>query len=103
MEGAAVNSVLQWKMVEEKVKVTIRNGIHLRLAGEIVKAANMFKSEITISKDSMTVNAKSILGVAGLGADFGSDLVIEVEGEDETEAIRYLVDMFRSNFFEKEQ
>ncbi len=90
-------------MVAEKVTVNIKNGIHLRLAGEIVKAANMFKSEITISKDSMTVNAKSILGVAGLGADYGSDLVIEVEGEDETEAIRYLVDMFRSNFFEKER
>jgi phosphocarrier protein HPr len=90
-------------MVTEKVKVNIKNGIHLRLAGEIVKAANMFKSVVMISKDSMAVNGKSILGVAGLGAEYGAELTIEVEGEDEHEAIRHLVDMFESNFSEKER
>ena len=78
--------------------MTIKNGIHLRLAGEIVKAAGMFKSEITISKNSMAVNGKSILGVAGLGAEFGSELTIGAEGEDEHEAVKHLVDMFASNF-----
>jgi phosphocarrier protein HPr len=90
-------------MINDTVKVNIKNGIHLRLASEIVKAANLFKSEITISKDSMAVNAKSILGVAGLGAVFGSELMIEAVGEDEREAIQYLVEMFARNFAEKEQ
>jgi len=90
-------------MVTEKVKVNIRNGIHLRLAGEIVKAANMFKAVVMISKDSMKVNGKSILGVAGLGAEFGAELMIEIDGEDEREAMQYLVDMFDSNFSEKER
>ncbi len=90
-------------MVTEKVKVNIKNGIHLRLAGEIVKAANMFQSVVMISKDSMAVNGKSILGVAGLGAEYGAELTIEIEGEDEREAIRRLVDMFESNFSEKER
>lgn len=85
-------------MISEKVKVNIKNGIHLRLASEIVKAASMFKSEITISKDSMAVNGKSILGVAGLGAEFGSELTIGAEGVDEREALTHLVDMFASNF-----
>ncbi len=85
-------------MISEKVKVNIKNGIHLRLAGEIVKAANMFKSEITIAKDSMSVNGKSILGVAGLGAEFGAELTIGAEGEDEREAVAHIVDMFESNF-----
>jgi phosphocarrier protein HPr len=91
------------EMVTEKVKVNIKNGIHLRLAGEIVKAAGMFKSVVTISKDSMAVNGKSILGVAGLGAEHGAELTIEAEGEDEVEAIRYLVDMFESNFSKRER
>lgn len=90
-------------MVTEKVKVNIKNGIHLRLAGEIVKAANMFRSVVTISKDSMAVNGKSILGVAGLGAEYGAELTIAVEGKDELEAIRHLVGMFESNFSEKER
>ena len=90
-------------MLAENVKVNIKNGIHLRLAGEIVKAANMFKSIVTISKDSMSVNGKSILGVAGLGAEYGAVLTIEVDGEDEREALQHLVDMFESNFSDKEQ
>lgn len=90
-------------MVSDTVRVNIKNGIHLRLAGEIVKAANQFKSEIMISKDSMTVNAKSILGVAGLGAEYGAELTLEIEGEDEAEAIRFLVGMFASGFAEKER
>jgi phosphocarrier protein len=90
-------------MVSDTVRVNIKNGIHLRAAGEIVNAAKLFKSVIMISKDSMTVNAKSILGVAGLGAIYGAELTLEVEGEDEAEAIRFLVDMFSRDFLEKER
>lgn len=85
-------------MVSGKVKVITKNGIHLRLASELVKAANRFHSEITISKDSQPVNAKSILGVAGLGAELGSELFIEAEGVDESEALDYLVGMIESDF-----
>lgn len=80
--------------------VTVRNenGIHLRLAGELVKAANRFRSDIMITKDSMKVNAKSILGVAGLGAECGASLEIEAEGEDEREAVDFLSDLFENRF-----
>ena len=84
--------------VNGKVKVITKNGIHLRLASELVKAANRFSSEITIAKDSQEVNAKSILGVAGLGAEMGSELFIKAEGEDENEALDYLVGLVESDF-----
>lgn len=85
-------------MVSSRVTVTNKNGIHLRLAGELVKAASMFTAEITIAKDSQEVNAKSILGVAGLGAEYGSVLTIKVNGADETDALSCLVGLFESNF-----
>ncbi len=85
-------------MVSGKVKVKNRDGIHLRLAGEIVKACNSFESEISIAKDGQQVNAKSILGVAGLGAGEGARLEIRAEGEDEKEALDHLVRLFESNF-----
>jgi phosphocarrier protein HPr len=88
-------------MISERVKVGVKNGIHLRLAGELVKAANKFKSEVMIAKDSLEVNAKSILGVAGLGAEYGSELMITVEGEDESDALACLVEMFEKNFPEE--
>jgi phosphocarrier protein HPr len=85
-------------MVSGRVRVITKNGIHLRLASELVKAANRFRSEIMIAKDSQEVNAKSILGVAGLGAELGAELVISAEGEDENEALEHLVTLVESDF-----
>ncbi|MCD6380277.1 HPr family phosphocarrier protein, partial [bacterium] len=55
------------EMKRVQVKVINKNGIHLRLAGEVVKNSNMFMSDIQIEKNSEQINAKSILGVASLG------------------------------------
>ncbi len=85
-------------MVSGRVKVITKNGIHLRLASELVKAANRFRSEIWITKDSQEVNAKSILGVAGLGAELGAELIIKVDGDDEGEALEHLVMLVESDF-----
>lgn len=87
-------------MVSGKVKVTNRNGIHLRLAGEVVKVASKFKSTVMIGKDSDMVNAKSILGVAGLGAEYGVELSLSAEGADEDEAMATIVSLFENNFYE---
>ena len=46
-------------------------GIHARPAGELVKAAKGFSSEIKIKKGGMSVDAKKIFGIMGLGAKQG--------------------------------
>jgi phosphocarrier protein len=81
-------------MVIRTVTVTNEKGVHLRFASELVKTAEKFDSEITIEKDSEEINAKSILGVAGLGLEFGMELVIKADGKDERDAIEKLVRMF---------
>jgi len=85
-------------MVVGSVRVKNKNGIHLRLAGELVKGATRFRSHITVTKDGQEVDAKSILGVAGLGAECGAELVIKTDGEDEAEALAYLVDLVDNQF-----
>jgi len=85
-------------MVSGSARVRNRNGIHLRLAGELVKAATRFRSNITVSKDGMEVDAKSILGVAGLGAECGAELVFQVEGVDEERALAHLIDLVDNEF-----
>lgn len=85
-------------MVTGSAKVKNRNGIHLRLAGELVKAATRFRSHITVAKDSQEVDAKSILGVAGLGAECGAELVFRVTGDDEGEALAFLIDLVDNEF-----
>ena len=58
-----------------------------RPLAELVAKANEFSSKIMISMDNKTVNAKSIMGVMGLGIEVGEDLLIEAEGNDAEEAI----------------
>lgn len=66
-------------------------GFHLRAAGRIVKLTKTFDSEVTIRYNGRVANAKSIMGLASLAAEFGTEVHIEVSGMDEAEALRKLV------------
>lgn len=85
-------------MVTGTVKVNNRTGIHLRLASEIVKAASKFQAKVFLAKGELEVNAKSMLGVAMLGAEYGAELRLSVEGADEQEALETLTELFETNF-----
>lgn len=54
----------------------------------LVQLASQFKSNIELRRDSMTVNAKSIMGMMTLGLVQGQNLEISIEGEDEEEAMK---------------
>ncbi len=68
-------------------------GFHLRAAGRIVKLTKLFQSEVTIRYQGRAANAKSIMGVASLAAEFGAEVEIECNGVDETEALARLVQL----------
>lgn len=61
-------------------------GIHARPAGELVKKANEFLSDIKITKDSRSVSAKAIFGVMSLAAKKGDTIAFKIEGADEEKA-----------------
>jgi phosphocarrier protein HPr len=87
-------------MTERRVTVVNSHGIHARPAAEIVKTAAKFKSNITIIRDDLDVNGKSIMGVMMLAAECGSEVVIRAEGEDEAAAIDALAALVASKFGE---
>lgn len=70
-------------MIEKKVKIVNRAGLHTRPAATIVKIAAKYKSEFHISKDGFRINGKSIIGVMTLAAEIGSELLLTFDGEDE--------------------
>ncbi|MDR1443915.1 MAG: HPr family phosphocarrier protein [Treponema sp.] len=87
-------------MVEQKITVTNRAGIHARPAAILVQKVNKFKSTIYIEKDKDRINAKSIMGVITLGAGYGTELTIKAEGEDEVQAVEAMIRLFESKFEE---
>jgi phosphotransferase system HPr (HPr) family protein len=63
-------------MAERSVQIVNKHGLHARPAAEMVKAASKFKSDITISRDDLEVNGKSIMGVMMLAAEYGASITL---------------------------
>jgi phosphocarrier protein len=87
-------------MLERDVEVVNANGIHARPAAEIVKLAAKFGSHITLSRDDLEVNGKSIMGVMMLAAECGSTVRIKADGDDAEAALAALAALIASRFGE---
>lgn len=88
--------------VERDVEIINRAGMHARPAAEFVKVAGRFRSEITVAKDGLAVNAKSIMGVLMLAAEHGSQLRVSARGDDAEDAVRALTELVSAGFDEIE-
>ena len=82
---------------------TIRNrlGLHARAAALLVKTANRFTAEITIEKDGLEVNGKSIMGILMLAASKGSKITLKVEGKDSVQALQTIGKLIDNKFGEE--
>jgi phosphocarrier protein HPr len=87
-------------MPEREVRIVNKLGIHARPAAEIVKTAGKFKSSVTIIRDDLEVNAKSIMGVMMLAAEFGATIVIRAIGDDAEQALDALQAVIANKFGE---
>lgn len=75
-------------------------GLHARASAKFVKLASGFESEIRVTRDGVTVDARSIMGLLMLGAGIGCSIDIEAEGPDASEAIDALNDLIARRFDE---
>lgn len=88
-------------MVEKILTVKNRAGIHARPAAIIAQTSNKFESEIMLTRDDATVNAKSIMGVIAMGAGYNTQMTLTVTGPDESEAAAVIEELFESKFEEE--
>ena len=87
-------------MPERSVQIVNRHGLHARPAAEIVKLAARFAADVTIARDDVEVNGKSIMGVMMLAAEFGSTVRLVAEGADADAALDALAGLIASKFGE---
>ncbi|HEX7079156.1 MAG TPA: HPr family phosphocarrier protein [Candidatus Eisenbacteria bacterium] len=88
-------------MVEANVVIQNRLGLHARACSVFVKEASKYASHVTIARDGLEVNGKSILGVMMLAAERGAELLLRVEGSDEEAALAGLVRVVNEKFGEE--
>jgi phosphocarrier protein len=92
--------VIEPTRAERAVEIVNRAGMHARPAAEFVKLAGSFASQITLQKDGLEVNGKSIMGVLMLAAEQGSTLRVAAQGEDAPDAVKALADLVGRGFEE---
>lgn len=75
-------------------------GLHARASAKFVKLASGFESEIQVTRDGQTVDARSIMGLLMLGAGNGCAVDISADGPDAAEAVEALLDLIARKFDE---
>ena len=88
-------------MIEQDLKIINRLGIHARPAALIAQTAAGFSCEIQLSKDNITIDAKSIMGVMMLAAECGSTVRVMTRGIDEQQAMDAIKYLFENKFNEE--
>jgi phosphocarrier protein len=88
-------------MKEAVLTITSQDGFHMRPASELVKVTSRFHSRITVERDGLEVDGKSILGVLMLAAGQSPDIHVRAEGVDEDEAIEAVKKLLEDKFGEE--
>lgn len=89
-------------MLKAEAVVVNRLGLHARPSARLTATASKFRSEVWLSKGSRRINAKSIMGVMMLAANKGSSVSLEIDGEDEVQAMDALTALIADKFGEGE-
>lgn len=79
--------------------LTLKNetGLHARPAGILAKAAAGYACNVQIHFNDMTVNAKSVMSVMGLGLEKGAQFTLITEGADEAAAMERLSNLIETD------
>ncbi len=82
--------------------VTIKNdlGLHARAATKLVQLAAKYPCDVTVAKDGLEVNGKSILNLFTLVASKGSVVTVRAKGARAAECVAAIVALIDEKFGE---
>jgi phosphotransferase system HPr (HPr) family protein len=71
--------------------ITLGGDLHARPAGALAVAAAGFAAAVSVTAGTKSANAKSVLGVMGLGATAGQQVTVAADGPDAAAAVAALI------------
>lgn len=89
-------------MIENKVTIINKLGLHARAAAKLVSTASGFSSKIKVAFNGKDVDGKSIMSVMMLAASKGCELTIKADGDDEAAAMAAVLNLINNRFDEDE-
>ena len=89
-------------MIEKRLTIINKLGLHARAAAKLVTLANQFTADIRIQKDDRAVDGKSIMSVMMLAASKGTEIIVSATGEDASQAVDAICALVNNRFDEPE-
>ena len=89
-------------MIKKSITIINKLGLHARAAAKFVTTSSGFNSDIEVSRNSRTVNGKSIMGLMMLAAAKGTDITVHINGADEQQALLAIEELINDFFGEYE-
>lgn len=74
-------------MTTRKMEIQLPTGLEARPLAMLVQVASQFESKIYVESEDKKINAKSIMGMMGLGLATGEEIQIMADGADEEIAL----------------
>jgi phosphocarrier protein HPr len=82
--------------LRQTILVTNPQGLHMRPITTFVEAATRFQSNVQLGRaGGELVNGKSPIALLGLGAEQGTELILDVCGPDAADALKCLVEILQ--------
>jgi phosphocarrier protein len=85
---------------QARVTIVNQRGLHARAAARFVKLAETFSASVQVTRDDLTVQGTSILGLMMLAAGPGAVLELRAVGADAGPAVEGLAELVRRGFDE---
>lgn len=99
--GSPVASTLPAGPTEEiEIELTNEIGLHARPAAQLARSLTGLTADVTVRFGDQSSDARSVLGLLGLGARKGDKLVVSARGEQAAEALRRIRQLADDNFGE---
>jgi phosphocarrier protein len=89
-------------MIQTRITIINKYGLHARAAAKFVSTASAFSSAIKMGRNGQLVDGKSIMSVMMLAAAKGTELELQIEGEDEKHALDAISGLVNDCFGEGE-
>jgi len=89
-------------MIKKKIKIINKLGLHARASSKLTELANNFKCDIKIKKGSEEADAKNMMDILMLSANYNSKVDIIFSGSNEKKASNEIEKLFLNYFGEDE-
>lgn len=89
-------------MIRERVTIINKAGLHARAASRLAEVCSRFQSDVRIGQEDRMVDGASILSLMMLAANKGTELDVEIQGEDEAATMQAVRELIENRFDEAE-